>query len=146
MIVSTPREALWVWVNTKLGIPWSEDFRAIGALREDCLCAVVAYNGFTGRTCFMHSAIDDPAVINRTFVKAIFDYPFNHCKLTHVLALVESSNTRAMKIDLRLGFKEVNRFEGAGLDGSDLVLLSMARNECKWIGAADGKEERTPGT
>lgn len=146
MIVSTPREALWAWVNSRLGIPLSEDFRAIGVVRDGCLCAAVAYNGNTGRTCFMHSAIDDPSVINRTFVKAIFDYPFNQCKMTHVLALVESSNTRAMSIDLRLGFKEVNRFEGAGLDGSDLVLLSMARNECKWIGAADGKEERTPGT
>lgn len=146
MIVSTPREALWVWVNQRLGLPWSSDFRAIGVVRGDCLCAAIAYNGFTGRSCFMHSAIDDPTVINRTFVKAIFEFPFNQCNLTHVIALVESSNTRAMKIDLRLGFKEINRLEGAGLDGSDLVLLSMARNECKWIGAADGKEERTPGT
>lgn len=146
MIVSTPRELLWAWINAKLGIPLSEDFRAIGVVQDSCLCAVVAYNGYTGRTCFMHSAIDDPSVINRTFVKAIFDYPFNQCKLTHVLAMVESSNTRAMDIDRRLGFREVNRFEGAGLDGGDVVLLAMSRNECKWIGATDGKEERTPGT
>lgn len=145
MIVSTPREALWAWINAKLGIPWSEDFRAIGAIRNDCLCAVVAYNGFTGRTCFMHSAIDDPTVINRTFVKAIFEFPFNQCNLTHVLAMVESSNTRAMEVDLRLGFKEINRLEYAGLGGSDLVLLSMPRDECKWIGALDGKEKRTSG-
>ena len=146
MIVSTPREPLWAVVNTKLGVPWSEDFRALGVVRNDCLLAVIAYNGFTGRACFMHSAIDDPSVIDRTFVKAIFEYPFVQCGCTHVHAMVDSSNTRAMSIDLRLGFKEVARFAGAALDGSDQVLLSMRREDCRWIRGTHGKEKSAPGT
>lgn len=132
MIVSQPREALWAWINARTGLKWSEDFRAIGAVRNDCLLAVVAYNAFTGRTCMMHSAIDDPSVINRTFVKAIFEYPFVEVGLTHVLAPVEASNTRALSIDSQCGFREINRFEGASMDGSDLILLQIRKHECRW--------------
>lgn len=144
MIVATPREALWGFINSRVGIPWSSDFRAIGVVKSDCLLAVVAYNGFTGRACFMHSAIDDPSVIDRTFVRAIFEYPFVECKLDTLLALVSSENTQAMDIDLRVGFKEINRLSGAGVDGNDLVLLSMTRNECKWL--KHGKEKHSSGT
>jgi len=140
LIVSQPREALWSFVNTRLGIPLSEDFRAIGVVRGDCLRAVVAYNGFTGRLCFMHSAIDDPVVIDRTFVRAIFSYPFIECKCTHVIAMVDSANQRALDIDKRCGFKEVNRFEGSGLEGKDMILLSMNRDECRYL---NGKEKRS---
>lgn len=138
MIVVQPREELWGFVNARIGIPLSEDFRAIGAVSGGCLRAVIAYNGFTGRTCFMHSAIDDPSVIDRTFVRAVFTYPFVQCELTHLLALVDSANQRALDIDKRCGFKEVNRFEGAGLEGKDLILLQMTKNECRWL---NGKEK-----
>jgi hypothetical protein len=61
--------------------------------------------------------------------------------------MVDSSNTRAMDIDLRLGFKEVTRFAGAALDGSDQVLLSMRKEDCRWIrGTKHGKEKSAPGT
>lgn len=146
-LVSAPRDKLWAFVNTRLGIPWSSDFRAIGVVKNDCLAAVVAYNGFTGRSCFMHSAIDDPSVIGRTFVQAIFDYPFNSCGCTHILAQVEGSNARALDIDIRCGFKEIHRLERAALDGSDLVLLQLTRDECRWLkGNHNGKEERSSGT
>lgn len=138
MIVSQPREVLWAFINKRVGTPFSEDFRAIGAVIGGCLCAVVAYNGFTGRTCFMHSAIDDPTAINRTFVKAIFAYPFLQCGRTHVLALVDSANLQALDINKRCGFREVLRLEGSGLEGQDLILLQMTRNECRWI---NGKEK-----
>ena len=143
MIVATPREALWAFINARLGIPWSSDFRALGLVKSDCLCAVVAYNGFTGRACFMHSAIDDSVAVDRTFVRAVFDYPFNECNVQTIIALVSSENTRALKLDKHVGFKEVSRLPGAGMDGHDLVILTMNRNECRWL--KHGKEKYSPG-
>lgn len=140
MIVSSPREKLWAFINSRVGVPWSEDFRAIGAVRGDCLLAVVAYNGLTRRSCFMHSAIDDPSVIDRTFVRAIFEYPFVQLGFTSVFAMVDSVNQRALDIDRRVGFKEVNRFADAGAEG-DLVLLHLHRDDCKWIRGTDGKQK-----
>lgn len=133
MIVSQPVEILWAFINTRVGVPWSSDFRAIGVVRNDCLMAVVAYNGFTGRTCFMHDAIDDPSVIDRTFVREVFRYPFEVCGVTHILALVDSANQRAMSINSRLGFREVHRMDGAGLDGPDMVLLQLRADDCRFL-------------
>lgn len=132
MIVSTPRDLLWQFIHERVGIPWSADFRAIGAVRDNRLLAVIAYNGMSKRACFMHSAIDDPGVIDRPFLRAIFEYPFNDLGFVSLFAMVDSENRRAMDIDLRVGFKEVNRFPGAGPDG-DMVLLHMHRDDCKWI-------------
>lgn len=139
MIVSTPREALWAWVNSRVGIPWSEDFRAIGVVRDDCLLAAAAYNAFVGRVCFMHGAIDDPSAISRTFLHAIFDYPFNVCGMTTVIMPIPSSNTAAVAFAEKCGFKEDRRFVGAGLEGDDLVFFSLTRNDCRWINY--GKEK-----
>lgn len=146
MIVSTPREVLWAFINKRVGIPWSSDFRAIGAVRNDCLLAVVAYNGMSKRSCFMHSAIDDPSVIDRTFVRAIFEYPFVVLGMNSLFAHVDSVNTRALDIDKRVGFREVNRFPDAGAEG-DLILLHMRKEDCKWIKrGTDGKQEPAAGT
>jgi hypothetical protein len=81
----------------------------------------------------MHVAIDDPKVISRTFVKAIFEFPFLQCKLSQVFAHVSADNKAALELDLKVGFKEVMRFEDAADGGYDLVLLRMRHNECRWI-------------
>lgn len=133
---------LWAFINTRLGIPISDDFRAIGAVDGGLLRAVVAYNGFTGRTCFMHSAIDDPSVVNRTFVRAIFEYPFVQCGVLSILAMVDSTNTQALDIDKRCGFKEINRLAGAGLEG-DMVILQLTRDECRWLKEKDHRKEKS---
>jgi len=57
-----------------------------------------------------------------------------------VIAMVDSANQRALDIDKRCGFKEVNRFEGSGLEGKDMILLSMNRDECRYL---NGKEKRS---
>jgi RimJ/RimL family protein N-acetyltransferase len=143
VIVASPRELLWSFLSTRVEIPWSEDFRAIGKVKSDCLLAVVGYNGFTGRTCFMHSAIDDPSVIDRTFVRAVFEYPFVTCNLTHVLAPADSANEKSLTLLRKVGFKEAIRFEDAGLDGKDLILLQLKRDECRWIKDRHGKQVAT---
>ncbi len=133
MIVSQPIEPLWAFINARVGVPWSSDFRAIGVVRNDCLAAVVAYNGFTGRTCFMHDAIDDPTVIDRTFVREIFKYPFEQCGVKYILAMVDSANERALSINRRIGFKEILRLDGAGLEGPDMILLQLDAASCRYL-------------
>lgn len=127
MIVSTPREAIWAWMNSRLRIGWSEDFRAIGIVQGDCLRAAVAYNGFVGRACMMHGAIDDPRVVNRTFREAIFSYPFRDLKLECLIGQVDSTNTHMLDMATRLGFSEDYRLRGSGTDGCDLVHLHLYR-------------------
>lgn len=134
MIVTAPREKLWAFANKRLGVAWSSDYQAFGVVRDDCLCAVVGYNGWAGRTCFAHTAIDDPSVITRTFVKACLDYPFRQCGITHILSLIEEGNTRSLEGAKRIGFREINRFENASKEGDKAILqLVLARNECRYF-------------
>jgi hypothetical protein len=93
----------------------------------------------------MHSAIDDPSVISRTFVRAIFDYPFVQLGFTSLFAMVDSENHQALDIDKRVGFKEVNRFKDAGAEG-DMILLHLHRDDCKWLRGIDGKQTTPTGT
>ncbi len=146
MIVSSPVEALWGFVNERLGIPWSSDFRAIGSVKNSCLGAVAGYNAFVGRTCVMHGAIDDPSAMSRTFVKAIFKYPFEDCKLTHMTAMVDSANLKSLDFVKRCGFREVHRFEDAGLEGRDMILFQLLRSECRFLRDKHGQEERPAAT
>lgn len=146
MIVSQPREKLWAWLDSRIKLDYSADFRAIGLVVGDCLTAVIGYNGFNGRSCLMHSAIDDPSAITRTFVQEMFRYPFEQMGLTHVLAVVASDNTRALEIDLRVGFREVHRLNGAGLSGADLIILEMKREDCKWLRRSIDGKKFTPST
>lgn len=139
MIVSQPREKLWAFMNARMGIPWSSDFRAIGVVRGDLLCAVVGYNGFMGRVCFMHSAIDDPSVIDRTFVRAIFEYPFDQCGVKYIFAAVDEKNQQALDIDFRCGFELYDTLAGGAEEGSDLLLLRLTRDNCRWLKDRHGK-------
>lgn len=140
MIVSTPRETLWAWINHRLGIHWSADFRAIGLVEKDVLKAAVGYNGFVGKTCCMHVAVDDPRCLNRPFIRAAFDYAFNQAGVHTVLGLVDSKNDKAIKFNHQLGFEPKHTIEGAGLEG-DLIIYQMTRKDCKWLKEKEhGKE------
>lgn len=139
MIVATPREALWGWLNTRIGTPWSSDFRAIGLVKDDCLLAVAGYNTWAGRSCCMHIAIDEPKWVSRTFVRAIFEYPFVQRGVVQLLAPVSSTNVSSVSLIKHVGFKEFCQLEGAGSEGEDLLFFKMRPNECRWI------KERTNG-
>jgi hypothetical protein len=90
----------------------------------------------------MHSAIDNPALVDRTFLRAIFEYPFEQCKVEHIIGLVESDNERALQINKRCGFKESMRLSGGGLRGQDLVVMTLRAEDCRWLRRKHGKEVR----
>lgn len=139
MIVTRPIEPLWSFLNARLNVPWSSDFRAIGVVQGGCLCAVAGYNVFTGRSCFMHIAIEDRTAVTRTFVREVFRYPFSQLGCRYVLATATGSNQSSVGQLKRLGFSVIDRLEETCLDGSDMLLLRMAHNECRWL---DGKRRQ----
>lgn len=120
-------------------LPPSADFQAFGTVSNEteCLMGVVAFNGFWGHVCTMHTA-GEGNWVSRALIWRCFDYPFRQLGLRAVLAPVAASNHRALKFDTRLGFREVHRIPG-GWDGSadDLVVLQLLREDCKWLGKLD---------
>jgi L-amino acid N-acyltransferase YncA len=119
-------------------LPASGDFQAFGTVSEatDRLMGVVAYNGFWGHVCTMHTAGDGNWVSRRLLWRS-FDYPFRQLGLQAVLAPVAASNARALNFDTKMGFKEVHRIRNGWDLGDDLIILQLLREDCHWLKRLD---------
>lgn len=98
------------------------------------LLMVAAFNAHIGSLCQIHIACAPGFHFTpRAMLREVFSHAFDRMKVTHLLGVVNSLNTRAMKYDLHLGFKEVVRFKGTHDDGGDLVMLTMERPDCRYL-------------
>ena len=131
VLISYPLEVLYEWINERVGLARSEDFRAIGRVLDGKLVAVSAFTGYNGASLQMHFAIDD-GKLNRHHLRESFRYAFDICDCQVVFGMVPSGNKRAYDIDLRLGFEEVATIAGAHPDGA-LHVLMMRRENCRWL-------------
>lgn len=92
----------------------------------------VTYTGYTGASIHMHTAGFVPNWATREILWMMFDYPFNQLGCKKVFGQVPETNTRALEIDLRLGFKIVAKIEDVFPDGACYV-LALAREDCRWL-------------
>ena len=94
----------------------------------------VIYSGFTGESIGMHTAGFHPQWVNRDMLWVCFDYPFNQLGVNKIFGQVPAGNARALEFDKKLGFKEEAVVRGVFPGGEDLVVLSMDRVDCRWLG------------
>jgi hypothetical protein len=118
------------------GVSPSADSRYLGWVEEDRLRVLVCLNGFVGKVCQMHIAMaPDYHYSPRDMLYECFRYAFHDCKRDMVLGVVNSKNVRALRYDLHLGFRELHRLPGMHDDGGALLLMGMAREECRFLNA-----------
>ena len=122
-------------LHEKAHVTPSHDLKTIIWLDKDSSIRwVVGYNAWIGRTAQIHVAsMGGSKYLPREFTASVFDYVFNAHDVDIVFGVVNSLNELAMKMDLRLGFKEKQRWQGMHDDGGDLVLLEMHKNDCRWL-------------
>jgi len=92
----------------------------------------VIFDGFTGPCIFIHQAGFDRHWMTRDLLWAAFDYPFNQLGCTKVAGTIPSTNLSLLDINLRLGFQIETRIKDA-YPGGDMLILSMLRDECRWL-------------
>lgn len=126
---STPPLVLHKWLNDRIGLHWSTDFRALARVVNSEIVGVVGYEGFTGTACRMHMA-GEGRWITREFVRRSLAYPFQILGLKMVFGVVPSGNRGALDIDLRLGFTELIYVPGAHPDGG-LHFLQLTKEN--WL-------------
>jgi hypothetical protein len=98
------------------------------------LCLVVGFNAFMGSVCQMHVAMAPGYHFTpQEMLRATFDHAFNSFKVKKLIGIVNSKNEKAMKYDQHLGFVEEHRMPGLHDDGGDIVILSMTREQCKYL-------------
>jgi len=109
----------------------------IGWVQDGKIVAGVMYEEFTEAS--IHATIVAEAPMVKGFLHKIFDYPFNQIGVEKIIVQVNSANKKSLDLAYRLGFEEEGCIKGAYLDG-DRVILTMTKNECKWLEKEHEKE------
>jgi len=120
----------------------TDDFEALGVVRNGELVAGVVYNHFTGHDICMHVAAEPGKIWAKPkILYALFSYPFNQLKCRRVTGFVASQNAHTLPFDKKLGFVEEGRLRDATPEG-DMIVIGMRRSECRWLGEMNGKERQ----
>ena len=128
----------WAWQQMGEGLWFPEGKSAMGEVTAagEVLWAVVFDHYEEGGSIQMHIAISDPKVVTRRAICAVFEYPFNQLDVKKVIGVVNSENIKALTFDVRLGFLVEAIITGA-YDVGDMYILSMTREQCRWIRGKD---------
>ena len=135
-ITSSPEVGEWVCNQTGGGY-YKERSNAIGLKNGKNVVAGVVYENWNGKSVIVHIAIKER--LTAAFLAAIFDYPFNVCNVNKLIAPVSSNNAKALKLITNMGFTEEARLKDADTNG-DIVLLTMARASCRFLGKRYGQK------
>lgn len=120
------------WVAARTGGQWWPGHTTLGLADGPKLIAGVLYEAFNGASITMSVAAEGRNWLDRRFLWAAFDYPFNQLGCKTVVGLVSSANKRAQRFDEHLGFKLVATLEQAHQEG-DMLVYQMLRRDCRWL-------------
>lgn len=101
--------------------------------RDGKLLGGIIFTSFTGASIAAHVAGFAPRWINNNMLWISFSYPFEQLNVVKVVAPVPSRNLRALDFNYKLGFKQEARIADIYPDGEDLLILSMRREDCRWL-------------
>lgn len=112
-----------------------DNFRGIKLVGDDgTILAMVGYDNWTHTAVAMHVFLSSAKVLaNRTFIRECFSYPFLECDKIMVIGTTPSHITRALRLNEFLGFREVHRIKDGWMEGSDMVIQQMLREDCHWL-------------
>lgn len=132
------------WARKKIGIEHGWPQCSTLSLWDDMtILAAVVYEGYVGNNICMHVAAEGKHWLNRQFLYACFDYPFNQLKVDRVTGCVPDSNEAAKRFDEHLGFQREGLLRKASQDGSDLIVYGMLRAECRFLEKRLGRLPKT---
>lgn len=124
------------WVAEAFDGRYYPDYKAVGWMSNGELVAGIMYTDYTGTSISMHSRVVKRSAVNRKWLFAIFDYPFNQLKVKHVRGLVSTANAQAIKTNEHLGWKRETTLADYFPDGDGIVYY-MRREDCRWLTVPD---------
>jgi RimJ/RimL family protein N-acetyltransferase len=133
-IAQGPSIGHWVAERIK-GAYFEAKSSAIGLLKDEEIVAGVIYENWNGRTITCHIAIETR--LTKSYLKAIFDYPFNICQVEKIIVPVAQNNHKSLKLVKNMGFNEEARIKDATPEG-DMIFLTLEREKCRFLGVRNG--------
>ena len=133
VVVSDPMRVL-TFVRRYMHVAAAEGMKGIGLERDGELTAGVLYEGFNGRSMWMHVAANPGGRwLTREFLRYCFHYPFVEAGVDRVFGWVDAANAAARRFDEHLGFKPVAVIPGASRTGGEVVVYAMNKSECRYV-------------
>lgn len=122
------------WAARRIGITsFRNDAKTIAIERRGDISGVVVYDTFSPVDCNMSAASDGTGYwMSRSFLRAIFMYPFVQLGFRRVTAIVASRNKQSLNYCMNMGFK-VEGFCPHAMADDDAVILGMLRENCRFI-------------
>ena len=123
------------WIMRQVGGVYNERTdHSVAVHRDGRLKGGVVYTGYLGASIMLHMAGTEDNWATRDFLWMVFDYAFVQLGCRKLVGLVPAYNTRAISVDLRLGFRLEGRLTEMLTDpNEDLLILTMRKSECKWL-------------
>ena len=131
MIVVGPEVVEWVAKRTNEYGNFGAA-QGIGWARHGSLVAGVVYCDYNGPNIVGHIAAEGQNWLTRTFLWAMFDYPFNQAKCRRLTAPVGEGNSKSRRFVQHLGFTHETTLEGAHPSG-DLLVYRLWRHDCRYL-------------
>jgi len=110
-----------------------EDSVFIALLDGQEIRGVTVFTDYRGDSISLHGAGAFTGWMTPHYVRFVYDYVFNQLKCKRVGVLVRTDNIKAIVADLKMGYKFEGCLRRADCDGSDLYILGMTKEECRWI-------------
>ena len=126
----------WQWFKERTHVISCEDTQGIVAYRETgCIAGMVVFDTWTDNSANVHLAIDDPTCIRRGLLREAAIHAYHVGGKKRLFGLVPSNNAKALRLNKKIGFREVARVPDAIDDGIDYVVMRLDKEECRWLPA-----------
>jgi RimJ/RimL family protein N-acetyltransferase len=126
------------WVSKKIGEPNFGQCTAIGVELDGGIIAGVVYSNYVEHkgnpiSVEISCASVDKKWCTRYNLRALYTYPFRQLRVPRAQVSIPVESKGVVKFNEKLGFKYEGTGRKAHFLGGDMVVLSMLRDECRWI-------------
>tara|TARA_R110000868_G_scaffold252298_1_gene508940 strand:- start:1150 stop:1614 length:465 start_codon:yes stop_codon:yes gene_type:complete len=126
------------WVADKTTELYNVDSAAIGLQKDNKITAGVVYQDYCETTIVCHIRIEGR--VNKQFLKAIFNYPFDQLEVEKIIVPITEENEKSIHLVKNMGFKEEARISRSN---GDIVFFTLHKNDCKFLGERYGKSSQS---
>jgi len=123
-------------VRSQMPYAMTEATRGIVAYDADTseTLAVFVAEDWTQTACSVHQVILKSMVLRHGWFEEIADYMFTRAERKKLFAVVPDVHEKALRLNEKLGFRQVARLEDAVAEGIDYIVLELKREDCPyWV-------------
>jgi len=136
-VTTDNQDKLRNWLSEIGQFDYPQETMCIGSVKDSELVGVTGFNAFMPNSCQIHVAAKDVQFLTREYLNCVFDYPFNKLKVKVIIAPICKDNVKSLNLCRKLGFEQVADIP-YGHPNGDLIVVTMKRNQCRWLQQGEG--------